>query len=161
MRTIKIVSLLLFIGLISCNKEKIDGKIKTDPQLEAELKSSPENIVLGNNEFVLTTYLSRDFMPIAEENGSPMMCLNTLTEKDSLTISHSIELKKQYVIKGNEIWTADYSEIKKPNDYTFEGFVREGPKWGPNINVDVVCEFEISGTTYRVLAKSQEINKTS
>jgi hypothetical protein len=161
MRTIKIVSLLLFIGLISCNKEKIDGKIKTDPQLAAELKSSPENIVLGNNQYSLTTYLWRDFMPSPEGNGSPMICINSLIEKDSLPIAHPIELKKQFVIKGNEIWTADYSEIKNPNDFTIEGVVREGPKWGPHINVDVVCEFEISGTTYRVLAKSQEINKTS
>jgi|SRR5690554_241548 len=160
MRTIKIVSLLLFIGLISCNKEKVDGEIKTDPELASDLKSSPENIVLGNNEFVLTTYLWRDFMPIAEENGSPMMCINYLTEKDSLTITHSIKLKKQYVIKGNEIWTADYSEIKNPNDFTIEGVVREGPKWGPNINVDVICEFEVSGITYRILAKSQKIIKT-
>ena len=160
MKNITIVSLIIFIGLLSCKKEKIDGKIKTNAEFASDLKSSPENIVIGNNTFVLTTYLWRDFMPIAEENGSPMICINSLTEKDSLTITDSIELKKQYVVNGDEIWTADYSEIKKPSDFIIEGVVREGPKWGPNINVDVVCEFEISGTTYRILAKSQKINKT-
>ncbi len=156
-----IVLAILFIGLVSCKKEKINGKIKTDSKFASELKSSPENITIGNNTYLLTTYLWRDFMPVAEENGSPMMCINSLTEKDSLTITNSIELKKQYIIKGNEIWTADYSEIKIPNNYTIEGVVGEGPKWGPNINVDVVCEFKISGTTYRILAKSQEITSTS
>jgi hypothetical protein len=148
------------MGFFSCKKEKVVGKIKTDPEFASELKSSPENIVIGNNTLVLATYLWRDFMPIAEENGSPMICINFLTEKDSLTITHSIDLKKQYVVNGNEVWTADYSEVKKSSDFIIEGLVREGPKWGPNINVDVICEFETSGSTYRVLAKSQEINKT-
>lgn len=161
MKNIIIVSLLLLTGFVACNKDKTDGKIKTDAELVAELKSSPEQIEIGTQTFFLTTYLWRDFMPIAEENGSLMMCVNSLTEKDSLTITHSIELKKQYVINGDKVWTADYSETKKPTDFVIKEVVHDGPKWGPNINVDVVCEFDISGTVYRVLAKSQKINKTS
>jgi len=160
MKNLKIVSLIILLGIISCKKEKIDGKIKTDSEFASELKSSPENITIGNNTFFLTTYLWRDFMPVAEENGSPLTCVNSLTEKDSLSIASTIELKKQYVIKENEIWTANYSEISNPKDFVIEGVVREGPKWGPNITVDVVCEFESDGATYRILAKSQEINKT-
>jgi len=160
MRKLNVILLILIIGLVSCKKEKINGKIKNDPEFASELKSTPENITIGNNTFFLTTYLWRDFMPIAEENGSPMICINFLTEKDSLSIPNTAELKKQYVVKGNEIWTADYSEIKKDKNFIIEGVVREGPKWGPNITVDVVCEFELSGTSYRVLAKSQNINRT-
>ena len=163
-KNFKIVLLILLIGLISCKKEKIDGKINgeiiTDPEFASELNSSPEIITIGNNTFVLTTYLWRNFMPFAEEDGSSLTCINSLTEKDSLSIASTIELKKQYVIKGNEIWTAGYSEIRTPHDYIIEGVVREGPKWGPGINVYVVCEFESNGTVYRILAKSQEIKKT-
>ena len=38
------------------------------------------------------------------------------------------------------------------------GVVREGPKWAPDIKVNVVCEFENKGKMYRVLAPYQEIH---
>lgn len=149
------------VGLSSCGKEKIEGKIRNDAKFAAELRLSPENIAIGNNNLILATYLYRDFMPIAEENGSKMICINKLTEVDSIPILGTIILKKQYLIRDNEIWTADYIEIRKNTVFITEGVVRDGPKWGPNIEVDVVCEFENSGTIYRILAKSQLIKKTS
>lgn len=160
MKNIILIILPLVVGLISCQKEEIEGNIKNDPVFAEELRSSPENITIGNNNLILTTYLWRDFMPIAEENGSEMICVNKLTEVDGIPILNTIILKKQYVIKGNEIWTADYSEINNNIDFILEGVVRDGPKWGPDIEVDVVCEFENSGMTHRIMAKSQLINKT-
>ncbi len=160
MKTILLIALTIALGLISCKKDKFEGNIKTDSKFAAELRSSPETIAIGNNNLILTTYLWRDFMPVAEKNGSKMVCVNKLTEVDSIPILNSVTLKKQYVIRDNEIWTADYSEIRKNIAFIFEGVVRDGPKWGPNIEVDVVCEFENLGTTHRILAKSQLINKT-
>jgi len=160
MKKVNLVVLVIAFALFSCKKEKIGGKIKNDPKLAQELRESPERITLDNNTFVLTSFLWRDFMPIAEKDGSKMMCINWLTDVDSVSISSSINLKKQYVIKDNEVWTAEYSETKNSNDYTIEGFVRNGPKWGPDIEVDVVCEFENLSQTYKILAKSQLILRT-
>lgn len=139
----------------------MEGKIKKDAAFADELRSSPEKINVGNNNLVLTTFLWRDFMPVAEKNGSPLYCINKLTDTDSTTISNDIFLKKQYVIKDNEIWTAEYSEIKESPEFILEGFIKNGPKWGPGITVDIICEFEIQGVTYRILAKSQLIIATS
>lgn len=161
MKKIILVNLIVALGLISCQKEKIQGEIKNDPEFAEELRSSPENLIVGNNNLILTTFLYRDFMPNAEKNGSIMYCSNELTDTDSLPISTHIILKKQYVIKGNVIWTADYNKISSDVDYILKGTVFDGPKWGPEIEVDVVCEFEYSGLTKRILAKSQYIYKTS
>jgi hypothetical protein len=160
MKSITFITMTLAIGFTSCQKEKIEGKIKYDPKFAQELRSSPESLAIGNNKLILTTYLWRDFMPIAEEDGSKMICVNKLTEIDSLPILTTITLKKQYLIKGNEIWTAEYIETIKNPDHILEGIVRDGPKWGPNIEVDVVAEFDNAGTTHRILAKSQLIHKT-
>lgn len=160
MKKILLISLTIIVGLGSCKKERVEGKIRNNSKLADELKSSPENLLIGNNNLILTANLWRDFMPVAEENGSKMICLDQLTEVDRIPILSTIELKKQYVIKGSEVWIADYSEIRKGIDYILEGYVNGGPKWGPNIEVDVVCEFENSGTTYRILAKSVLIHKT-
>jgi len=160
MKNYILITFAVLVGICSCKKEKIEGKIKNDSKFAAELRSSPENILIGNNNLMLSTDLWRDFMPIAEENGKKMICINKLMESDSIPIPSTIILKKQYVIKGNEIWTANYAEIRKSSDFIVEGVVRDGPKWGPDLEVDVVCEFENSGTTYRILAKSQLIKKT-
>jgi hypothetical protein len=160
MKKIILICFALTIVLSSCRKEKIDDTVKNDSKLADELRSSPETISIENNNLILTTYLWRDFMPVAEENGSKMICINNLTEIDSIPILNTITLKKQYIIKGNEVWTADYLEISKNFDFIINGIVREGPKWGPDFEVDVVCEFDNAGKTHRIIAKSQLINKT-
>ena len=158
MYKMKIILFTLLVGLISCGDERTKEKALTETELLTELKSAPKSVTIGKNTFYLTTYLWRNFMPVAEENGGSMICVNSLTEKDSLSISGSIKLIKQYVIKENEVWAADYTEITKPNPYIIKGVVRDGPKWGPNIEVDIVCEFEQTGKIYRILAASQKIN---
>jgi hypothetical protein len=155
-----LITLTLLLGLSVCQKEKVEDRIKNDPKFAEELRQSPDSITIANNKLVLSTYLWRDFMPISEENGSKMICINMVTEVDKIPILHNIILKKQYVILGNEIWTADYLEIRKISDFIIEGIVRDGPKWGPSIEVDVVCEFDYDGTTYRILSKSQLIGRT-
>ncbi len=160
MKKITLIIVAIFIGLCSCKKGLIKGMIIKDNGFALELRASPEKLLIGNNTLVLSTYLWRDFMPIAEENGSKMICINHLTEVDSIPILSTIKLKKQFVIKGNEIWKANYGEVNNYGTYKLEGVVRNGPKWGPDIEVDVVCEFENSGVTYRILAKSQLIDKT-
>jgi len=155
-----LITLTLLLGLSVCQEEKVEDRIKNDPKFAEELRQSPDSITIANNKLVLSTYLWRDLMPISEENGSKMICINKVTEVDKIPILPNIILKKQYVILGNEIWTADYLEIRKISDFIIEGIVRDGPKWGPSIEVDVVCEFDYDGTTYRILSKSQLIGRT-
>ena len=150
---------IILFGLYSCKKNKVEGKIINDPEFAEELRQSNDTLTIGDNTLVLKTDLWRDFFPPAEENGSPMVTINKITDIDSVTLQSTINLKKQYVLKEDEIWTADYSEVKE-NDFILEGIVRDGPKWGPNIEVDVVCEFENSGIIYRIISKSQLINAT-
>lgn len=159
-------SYLMFLALMvtclySCEKEETKGaEIKNDPALAAELKASPEAIVIGNNSLLLETYLWRDFMPDGNTGGSALFSVNKLTGDVGAAIPESISLKKQYVIKGDEIWISDYSEVRNSPANVLEGVVRDGPEWGPDINVDVVCEFEREGQTFRILAKSQKIHAT-
>ena len=160
MKHLLFLILTLLISLTSCKKESINYKIKTDPTLAEDLRSSPEILSIGNNNFILTTYLQRDFFPPTEENGRKMNCINKLTEMDGKNIPNTLKLKKQYVINGSQIWIAKYNEIRENVNFIKEGLVRNGPKWGPHIEVDVVCEFENLGITYRIIAKSQIIGRT-
>lgn len=150
----------LIVGLSSCKKDDVKDTINTDSKFAEELRSSPETIIIGSNYLILKIYLWRDFMPIAEENGSKLFCNSKLTDVDNVPILNSITLNKLYVIKGDEIWATNYSEIRNNTSFILEGIANGGPKWGPDIEVDVVCEFANSGTIYRILAKSQWIKRT-
>lgn len=161
MKNYLVFLVLIVTGLYSCEKEETKGaEIKNDPALAAQLKASPETIAIGNNSLLLETYLWRDFMPDGNTEGSFLLCVNKLTGDAGTAIPEAISLKKQYVIKGDEIWIAGYSEVRNSPVNVLEGVVRDGPEWGPDINVDVVCEFERAGQTFRVLAKLQKIHAT-
>jgi len=99
-------------------------------------------------------------MPQSPQDGKPIICTSDLIEKDSLPIPPNVKLIKQYVISGNDVWTDQYSGINSCESFILEGTVRDGPKWGPNILVDIVCEFQIGSSTFRVIAKQQKITKT-
>ena len=159
MKHLLLISLALIVSLSSCTKENTEGNIITDAKLAKELRSNPETITIGNDNLILVANLWREFMPDSEENGSKLFCVSNLREIDSRAISENITLRRQYVIKGDQIWVINYRETRNNLDSTFEGMVKDGPKWGPDIKVDVVCEFDACGTMYKILAKSQWINK--
>lgn len=161
MKNTILILISLYLTLTACNKEKYDSEVTNDPVFAQVLKSAPEQLTVDNLNFELRTSLWRDFMPIAEEDGSPLMAVNDLVEKDSLAISEEVKLKKLYVIQEHKIWTTTYSNIKQVDDHVLTGGAKGGPKWGPGVAVDVVCEFEIAGQIYRILAKSQPVEGTS
>jgi len=73
-------------------------------------------------------------------------------------ILNSVHLVRQYVIKDNEVWAADLYDLTI-NSSTYAGTSANGPKWGPNILVDVVLEFTYDGQTYKILVANVNIEK--
>lgn len=159
MKKILFFSLITVASFTSCEKEEMKFDIKNDARLAEELRLNPDTIKIDSIDLTLSTSLYRDFMPISEENGRKMACINNLTVSKNASILNQITLKRQYLINGNEIWTASYNKVEKTNN-SITGTVINGPKWGPNINVDVVSEFEMNGNIYKILAKSQLITRT-
>ena len=155
--TIRSLILLLFFSL-ACSKPK-DQNNTTSPTISA-LLNSPTSLVIGNNLLRLEGYYYRDFMPPSEPNGSSLIAICQVKDNSGAALSDSIELLKVYMIYQNELWKADFTNIHWINPNGVEGLANNGPKWGPDVLVDVVCEFRSNGTLYRLLAKEQEINAT-
>ncbi len=130
MKNTLLILISLCLTLSACNKEKYDGEVTNDPVFAQVLKSAPEQLTLDNLNFELRTSLWRDFMPVAEEDGSPLMSVNDLVEKDSLAISGEVELKKLYVIQEHKIWTTTYTNIEQVADHVLTGGAKGGPKMG-------------------------------
>ena len=163
--------LIVFLQLfISCNKSSegsddidVDTKneclIVDDRILADQLKSNPENVVINGNRYTLYSYLWRDFMPVVESNGTPLMCVVRIIGDNERTILHdATSLSKIYVVYGHQVWISDKFEVHIFQDNKWDVVIRNGPKWGPNVVVDVICEFNNIGKSYTLISKSQKIN---
>ena len=152
-----VFTLLIVFGW---KKDEDDKGAFHNPLLASQLRLSSDTLSLNENTFVLNTYVYRDFMPIAEENGNPMISGCILSDVNSIPFLFPVTMKKQYVINGELVWSVDFERTTETSDYSMEGVSWGGPKWGPHINVDLVCEFAYQGTTYRIIARDQEIERT-
>ena len=131
---------LIIFGIISVILIIISGCLKpTDVDI---LLSVPEEIVIDGRKYVLETYLYRDFMPECPPDGESLFGYGCITAVDSQIPSDNITENQVWIIKGNDIWQSDFREIwRYPNSYypnQIIGLFINGPKWGPDITVDVV-----------------------
>lgn len=149
---------LAIIGIASCKKDP--GAPKTE--FIAVLKNSPEAVMTGNNTLTIDAFLWRDFMPGtgSSENGSPLYCVVELKNSQDLDLHGNITLKRVYVINGNELWNSVLTEQDHGLAHIVTGYANGGPIWGPDIQVDVVCEFEYNGVMHRIISKSENIEMT-
>ena len=157
--------LVLFLCyFVSCAEDQknidVESLVVTDLAFANQIKSSPEQIVIGSGRLTLYTYFWRDFMPSTEENGSPLMGVIRFEGQTGAILSNTISLSKLYVVNDNNIWICDVFETRIVDNDIWEAVFRNGPKWEPGIDVDVICEFESLGQSYRLMAKSQTINAT-
>lgn len=150
---------LLTLGLFACEKEN-----NIQPSLQANqiaaLQASPEMINLNNYLLKIESDIWRDFMPPSDGSGSPLMAHVVLSERNQRTLNNSISLEKVYLINQDKLWSKSFDSADSSSPYQVSGTARSGPKWGPNIKVDLVCEFKYQGETYRLIAKDQEIYAT-
>ena len=149
---------LSIVGLFSCKKDPETPKT----ELIEVVKNSPETIVIGNNELTLDASLWRDFMPGtgSSENGSPLYCVVELKNSQNLDLHENVILKRVYVIHENELWNRALTEQEYGLVHIVTGIANNGPIWGPDIQVDVVCEFKYNGVIRRIISKSQNIDMT-
>ena len=119
-----------------------------------------DTLTIGSNSFVLDAYLWRDFQPVTPPNGKPMISINWLINTNLVKIPDNISMVKQYVFYNDEIWVADYeSEAPAPSlpEYKLERISRNGPKWGPDIYVDVISQIRDSQSNKDYYIKRENV----
>jgi len=127
------------------------------------LRAAPDTLVVNGRRLSLSAYLWRDFMPISPPDGKPLMAVLTISAADSATIPSSLVCDAVWVIYQHEIWKA-WLEIPppggvKPNQISRTA--RDGPRWGPNVYVDVIVRvIDASGASRLLRAPHQWIGRT-
>jgi hypothetical protein len=159
MKIFAMFSICLFLTVFGC--QATDG---LTPSIALEdLLDAPVSVSIGGRDFILETFLWRDFMPISPPDGKPLIAIVWTVATDSLAVPSSLECDRIYVILDNELWE---SALAPPDgsgngeDYKLERVARDGPKWGPDIAVDVVVRLFYDNEYYFLRVPQQWIYRT-
>ncbi|MEE9293971.1 MAG: hypothetical protein V3W34_03260 [Phycisphaerae bacterium] len=131
--------------------------------LADRLLAAPEAVEIGGQTLTLETYLWRDFMPISPPDGKPLIATVTVVAKGATALPAGVSAVRMWVVNGRDVWEGKFSQdAAPPQPGRLERTAREGPKWGPGIDVEVVVELtDDEGNTHLLRAAKQKIDRTS
>ena len=162
----KTLGLLLALTLLlnaGCSEDEQPNWSIDKAKINELLNLSTEQISIEGTTLELHAYLWRDFMPISPPDGKDLISINWLVDVDSVAIPSNILLSEQYVINGDSLWTTSYTnELRETQPYLVERISRDGPKWGPNIEVTVIAKVVNASTKleYFLIRENQQILRT-
>jgi hypothetical protein len=102
-------------------------------------------------------------MPISPPDGRPLVAVLQIRTDDASQVPSSVTADMAWVVHDGAMWSATPREDRpraetSPN---YEVVARDGPKWGPDISVEVVVQLrDGSGRSYLLRAPMQMIGKT-
>ncbi len=137
-----------------------------DPTLvpvTSELRNAPEEVPAEGVTVRLETYLWRDFQPIAPPDGQPLIAVLRVKTVDGASIPAALRADSVWILNGDLAWAAAVREewSREADPPFFEVVGRDGPKWGPGIEVDVVIRLrDAAGHAILLQARAQLINRT-
>jgi hypothetical protein len=102
-------------------------------------------------------------MPISPPDGKPMIALVRVLEHNGKPIAPDLRLEYLWVVNGSKIWATIFSDETLPPapENELHGIARDGPKWGPQIQVDVVVGLrDGKGSLGLLRASDQWIGRT-
>ena len=122
----------------------------------ASIVSAPERVQIDGREYTLTANAWRDFQPVAPPNGQPLVVVVKVSPSDMMPSPSDMAIDRVWVLNGKQQWSA----APAPGATGLETAVRNGPKWGPGIKVDVVVRLKRGEQTWLVRAAGVDIKRT-
>ncbi len=177
----RIVSLVLALMSVAflCkeNAAQVDQTQENSPVSLKDLRNAPAEIVLDGKSLSLTAFPWRDFMPGTSHGGegSPLMVGLKVTASGAKPFPSGVRIDRAWVILGEQIWEVSNlrTQLKSPSDNQdgwincseslgCQATIREGPKWGPGVNVDVVVRLtDKEGQHYLIQSQKQKIQASN
>ncbi|HKK09418.1 MAG TPA: hypothetical protein VJ939_01215 [Bacteroidales bacterium] len=163
----RIIFVLLVFVFVSCEEDVVipDKGVFQDKALATELKSKAQNSFRLNGDlYTLEAFAWRDFMPISPPDGKALISINRLINNNSNPIADELNMVQQYVIYDHSVWVTGYEKGSGNSSINWqrEKVSGNGPKWGPNVYVDVISVVRntITNKEYYLIDRKIHINRT-
>ncbi|HYM81806.1 MAG TPA: hypothetical protein VEY91_10425, partial [Candidatus Limnocylindria bacterium] len=130
----------------------------------SQLRSAPTTVTVGARTLALSAELWRDFMPISPPDGKPMIATLRIATEDGTGLPPGLKADSTWVLHGEHVWEtlAVEQEPRAAGASRIEILAREGPKWGPEIQVDVVVRIvDAEGRVSLLRAPNQNVARAS
>jgi hypothetical protein len=164
MRFIRLCVVVLATGCVDNGYEIPQIDVPPEIPLD-ELRNSADTIVVEGRTLTLSTDLWRDFQPISPPDGKPLICILYITATDTARLPTGISSDGVWIVYGQQTWRSYFSkEARPPGEADLNQIIeiaRDGPKWGPGVDVDVIVRvFDGKGTSQLLRAPDQPIGRT-
>ncbi len=151
------------VAIVACSDEDPVGPPGSVVLTPEGLLDVPTQLTIDGYTYSVWAYLWRDFQPITPPGGKPLTAIVRIVEADSRAIPDGVVIDFLWVVNGAETWATELTNEERPfqPDHIVEKVARNGPKWGPGIEVDVVVSVNMGGAEcHRLLAMNQMIRRT-
>jgi len=124
---------------------------------------APRVVSVDGATLRLETSLWRDFQPISPPDGKPLIAGLRVLTVDGAPIPSTLRADSVWIYNEAAVWAASVTE-EQPRSVGasfFEVVARNGPKWGPGIEVDVVVQLrDAAGHAFLLQAPRALIGRT-
>jgi len=164
-----ILSLLIILFILtqySCQKDKLEGQIITDPiYIENLYSNSKDTIIIDNQNLVLETEIYRNFFPGGpiDDKDRRLVAQLWIVNIDTILLTQNLSISKLYIINNDQVWTSEPETT--PDNYTPENKLylisKSGPEWETGLYVDVVISMTnlIDNKEKLLIARNQIIER--
>jgi hypothetical protein len=152
----RILTATVIASQMACDSEQVVG-----PSAD-ELIDTPLSAVVDGKDMVLSSTIFRSFAPGTPANGGPLTATLVVSFTDGSFVPTTLVLDSVWVVSGNHVWTTTTNAVfmENPPNTELKALVLDGPKWGPDIFVDVILRIvDTGGTPHRVRAANQVISR--
>jgi hypothetical protein len=155
----------IVLGLLNSACKKPVTTFEDEALLNKLYLTSVDTLVLQDHEYILDTYLNRDFFPgIGIGKKTSLIADIYLVNIDSTAIPSYIDIKKLYIIQDQLIWASTPIGGVQPSvpEFKLNKLSRDGPEWNTGIYVDAIIMIVNSLTKeeYYIIARKQYINRS-
>jgi uncharacterized lipoprotein YmbA len=123
-----------------------------------ELKSAPETVKLGGNEYYVEAYLWRDLMPAIDPKDRTGLLANVKIIRTGGSPTDSVLVGHMWVINRDSVWASKPERVVDSQSNSVEFTCRNGPFWEAGIKVDVVILLQFKNQKKLLQSKEQKIN---
>lgn len=159
------MKIILAMSVIALCVGGCDALVGSSRTADGGVFDAPERVSLDGATLLLQTYMWRDFMPPAPDDGKPLTAILLIETSDHSPLPATITTDSLWVIHGDDVWATTFEDEETPPDmrreYRLVRVARNGPKFGPGVAVNVVVQVSGAGGQAKYLsAREQMIGRT-